>query len=163
LCDVPVRFGLVSTPNQLKIYQTADDGGDDGYPKPNDANTYFAYLCSSLSFPKQIGQQTFTADVGETGEYVFNLGNGYIPEGTYIICRRIGKQLYANINSLNTYFSEDGSETTAELGLEEDDGLPESVIYDDLFNLSPSVPVLAIGFDSDAWIVSEMGDDEEDE
>jgi hypothetical protein len=92
---------LVSTiPVTIKasIYITADDGS--GYPDPLDQpNTYFAQLCAppTTAFTYS-GYQTFSPQTADGGQYVFNLGTGFIPEGSYLRCFTVSQQLFTTWN-----------------------------------------------------------------
>lgn len=156
LADLPARFATPTSQGQLAIYQTADDG--DGYPPPSDATVYYGQLVRP-SFPKQIGQQDVSTASTNGDGYIFNLGNGYIPEDTLVVCRKVGNYLFAQFNGPNVYFSSDGESVAAQLGL---DDKASDVTFNELFDQTPNPPLFAIGSDDDAWIVADdlTGEDE---
>jgi hypothetical protein len=144
--NIPARHGASPPPPEFAIYQTA--AGDGSYPTDASSNVYFAYRCFP-SYPKQIGENDLDLNVSSDGSFIENLGLGYIPEGTPVICEFFNGQPYCWVDGPQMYFG-DGDSISETFDM---DTNPTGVTVTDLLGDGASSGV-SIGCGDDAWLLT---------
>ena len=98
--NFPSRQAPVTAPGSSAALFQTQTPPDTGYPQPTDSdNTYYGVKLTNMSFSEETGDQGIEVEPSnqtKTKDFILDLGTGYIPLGTVILCWKINGQWWTN-------------------------------------------------------------------